>query len=157
MIGNAKVTYQLTDFISLGAGYNIGYANSVDAGTYKTENAEGTISYSGKIPLRVSIHKSTNTYTVIDRKDVSSGITVNSSIPIPITPKLSGNLTGTYDSYTFNPGSEKVKRYSAGLSFAREMRITTLTVGYTFNRNDSSINANDYTSNIFYIQARFVI
>jgi hypothetical protein len=156
-IGNAKITYLLTEVISLGAAYNLGYADSVDAGTYRTEKMEGSISYSGTIPLTVSIHKSTNTYTVIDRKDVSSGITVNSTIPIPITPKLSGILTGTYDSYTFDPGNEKVKRYSAGLSFAREMRITTLSVGYRFNRNDSSIDANDYTSNIVYIQARFAI
>jgi hypothetical protein len=157
MLGNAKITYQLTELISLGALYNLGYVDSVNAGTYKTEKAEGTISYNGKIPLTVSIHRTTDTYTVIDRKDESSGITVNSSIPIPVMPKLSGILTGMYDSYTFNPGNEKVRRYSAGISFAREMRITTLTIGYTFNRNNSSIDANDYTNNIVYIKARFAI
>lgn len=157
LLWSAKATYKLTDFISLVAGYNRGFEDSVDSGTYLTEKVEGTISYSGRIPLSVGIHKTRNTYKVIDRKDESSGLTVNSSIPIPIAPKLSGNITGTYDSYTFNPGNEDVKRYSASFFIAREMRITTLTLGYTFNHNDSSIDVNDYTSNIVYVQARFAI
>ena len=154
-----SVTTALSAPTPLSAGYN----GAVDFGTCKAETAQGTISYSGKIPFSVTVNKTTDTYIAVARKDQLSGITLSSSTPI--APKLTGSVTGSYTYLKSNIGNEsvsnsqneKANRYSAGVSLAYEMRITTLTLGYTFNHNNSTIFTNEYTNNIVYVQAKFSI
>lgn len=156
-IWNIQANYLLSEFITLSAVYSTSFLDSVNLGTYKSKKTAGTLSYNGKIPIKLTVFKSIGTYTSVDREDRSSGINIDSSIPIPITPELSGTLTGSYSSFTFLPQDEKVKRYRLGLSFGYALRITTVTFGYTHNWNNSTVDENDYKNNIIWAQARFTI
>lgn len=152
--------YQLTNLISLSGGYSKGFSDSVNQGTYQNETTSGTISYSGKIPLSLTVYETTSKYLTTNRKDESKGITLGSSIPIYLTPKLTGNLSFNYstlevDTPDQSANKEEIDRYTAGLSLSYEMKITTLSIGYTWNWNDSNINTSDYKNNIVWVQARF--
>src|SRR5208337_2003592 len=110
-VWNAAATYKLTEKITLGAGYSENYSYSVNSGTYKSEMEQGSIGYSGKIPLSLSLFRTTDTYNDLDRKDRSTGATLSSSAPI--TSKIKGRLSGTFQDLKFvNPGTETAKRYS---------------------------------------------
>jgi uncharacterized protein (PEP-CTERM system associated) len=155
-IGSAAVAYKLTNFLSLLAGYDVNYNYSVDSGTYKEEKEHGTISYLGKIPVSVDIFHKIDTYRELNRRDRWQGVNLSSSIPI--TPKITGRLTGMFEDFKFNEvETENGKRYSLDAAVDYAIKITTLTLGYTYNRNDSSIPSNEYVNNIVYIQARFTI
>jgi len=154
-IWNIQAQYSLTDFISLGAGYSESFMDSVNIGTYKTKTATASISRQGNIPITLSGFKTINTYLSEDREDRLIGVTLNSSLPV--TPKITIRWVGTYTDYEFLPEGEKVKRLGIGLSSDYALRITTITLGYTYNWNNSTIDAHDYKNNIIWAQARFTI
>lgn len=157
-IWDARAKYQLTPSISLSVGHSLGFTNSVNLGTYKTERTDGSIHYAGQIPLDLTVFQSTGKYNEIARKDETTGVTVGAGLPI--SPRLNARLTGTLATSEHSVPDEAVTkedidRYSVGLSLAYEMKITTLSIGYTWNWNDSTINNNDYKNNIVWVQARF--
>jgi hypothetical protein len=154
---NARANYLLTELISLSAFYSQSYGDSVNEGPFVEERIGGTFSYNGRVPINITVHNTESDYELIDRRDKSTGVIIDSTIPIPITPKLSGTLSGKYSSFEFLPEDEEVDRYSVRLSFNYQLRITTINLGYTFNYSDSNINGNDYKNNIVWIQARFTL
>jgi hypothetical protein len=154
---DARANYLLTELISLSAFYSQSYGDSVNEGPFVTERIGGTFSYNGKVPVNITVHNTESDYELMDRIDKSTGVIIDSTIPIPITPKLSGTLSGSYSSFEFLPEDEEVDRYSVRLSFNYQLRITTINLGYTFNYSDSNINGNDYKNNIVWIQARFTL
>lgn len=148
----------MANTLSLGAGYSESLSESVNLGAYKRRSTTGTISYHGTIPLNLAVSKTINKYSAVDREDRSTGVSLGSRIPFFIvTPKLSGGVTGNYNNSEFFPEGEKVKRYGLRLSLDYDMRITTASLGYTYNWSDSSFNSNDYKNNIIWVQARFTI
>lgn len=152
-IWDIQAKYLLTDLLSLGAGYSERFFDSVDMGTYKRKAVFGNIGYSGKIPITLTAFRNIDTYPTVKREDRGTGVTINSHVPI--TPRVTGNLIGSYTYYTFLPENEKVHRYGAGLSLDYALRITTISIGYTYNLNNSTVDKNDYTNNIVWLQAKF--
>jgi uncharacterized protein (PEP-CTERM system associated) len=155
-IWNVYAKYLVSDFISLGAGYSENFFDSVNLGTYKSRSLNGSIAYTGKIPLNLTVFRNINKYEPVDREDRSTGLTLTSSIPL--TPKITGKLVGNYTYYKFLKylPEEKVKRYGLGLSFDYALRITTVSAGYTYNWNNSTVDSRDYRNNIVWLQGRFV-
>ncbi len=130
--------------------------DSVTFGVFKSEGVSGNIYYNGKITANLGVFRNIDTFETTNREDESTGITLDSRIPV--MPKMTGNITGSYAHFKFLAESEeKVDRYGIGLSFDYTLRITVLTLGYTYNQNDSTDNLKDYKNNIIWIRATFTI
>ena len=156
-IENLQANYLLTSMITLGAGYSESFFDSVISGTYKSKSETGTINYNGRIPLNLTAFHTVKTYTTVDRVDRSSGVTLDSNIPFTITPNISGGVTGGYSKNKFFPEGEDMKRYRVRLSINYDLKVTTASLGYTFNWTDSDVNSRDFKNNVLWVQARFTI
>jgi len=152
---DASAQYQLTEAISFQVGYAQNFASSVDAGVSENKTVFASLTRQGPISLSLRGFNRTETYLDEDREDESSGVTATASYPI--TPNLTGRVTGLYTYYKFLPEEEKVNRYGAGISFDYAIRITTISFGYIHNLSDSTIEENDYRNNRFWVGARIAI
>ncbi|RNC67201.1 MAG: TIGR03016 family PEP-CTERM system-associated outer membrane protein [Desulfuromonadales bacterium] len=152
-IWNAQVSYLLTDRVSLSTTYSQSFANTVDQGTVKNRTVTGSVSYNGKIPVTLSAFATNGTYTQIDREDRSAGATI--ATRMPLTSAITVKLDGSYTKYQFRPDGEDTNRYSARAGFDYALAFTTIGFGYTYNLNDSTVDINDYTNNIVFVQANF--
>ena len=151
-VWNILAQYQVAKNISIGAGYAINFLDSVEHGTNESKSTTGTVSYTGKIPVNVTVFKKDDTYPSTDREDRSTGVTLGATIPI--TPKIDCRLNGVYTKYKFLPDDEKMDRYGLQLSFGYQLKRASFSLGYTYNYNDSNINNNDYKNNIVWAQMR---
>jgi uncharacterized protein (PEP-CTERM system associated) len=152
---NVDAKYAISELLSLSATYSQTFQDSVDVGPFRRRGGTGTISYTGKIPVSLNFFSNEDTYLEIDRKDNATGATIDCSFPI--TAKITAKAVGGYTYFKFLPQKEDVHRYGYGVSLDYAMKITTVTLGYTYNRNDSTVNENDYENNIVWLQARVVL
>jgi len=149
---DAGLNYKLSEALTFDASYKVDFVESVSTGTYKSKRYEGSLSYSKFITSTFRAFHSKAEYLEQDREDKSNGISLD--LTMPFTEKLSGTITGTYTKYTFKPEDRKDKRYGLRLALYYELKITTLSVGYTYNKNNSTDNSKEYTNNIIWAQAR---
>ncbi len=152
---DASAQYQITEAISFQVGYAQNFASSVDAGVNESETIFASLARQGTISLSLRGFKQDNTYIEQDREDKSSGVALSASYPI--TPNLTGSVTGLYTHYKFLPEEEKVNRYGAAVSFDYAMRIMTISLGYGHDRSDSNIDVHDYTDNRAWVQAKITL
>lgn len=152
---DAGIDYKLTGLLSVGAGYSVTFSESTSRGTYKRRELSAYMAYEGNTTSRLSLFKRTDKYVTIDREDRATGLSLDTSFPI--TPMLTGKITGLYTYYRFLPDEEKVHRYGARLSLDYTLKRTTLCAGYTYNKNNSTLDENDYENNIIWIQARITL
>jgi hypothetical protein len=150
---DANANYQITEAVSFKIGYARNFFSSVDAGTSKSETVFASLARQGTISLSLRAFKQNDTYIEQDREDEATGVAATASYPI--TPNLTGRVTGLYTYYKFLPENEKVHRYGAGLSLDYALRITTVSIGYAYNLNNSTVDNNDYTNNIVWVQTKF--
>ena len=151
-IWDANANYQITEAVSFKIGYAQNFATSVDAGTSKNETVFASIARQGTISLSLMAFNRNDTYLDEDREDESSGVTASASYPI--TPNLTGRVTGLYTYDKFLPEDEKVNRYGAGISFDYALRLMTISLGYSYDLSNSNIEINDYRNNRAWVQAR---
>jgi len=128
--------------------------DSIGGGLYRNEIFTVGLTYSGKITVSVTGFRDTSTYENINREDKSTGVNLNASIPL--TSQITTQLGGYYSYNEYRPDNEKVNRYGARLALDYAYSITTLTLGYAYNREDSNFAGQSYTNNIVWIGARFV-
>lgn len=128
--------------------------DSIGGGLYRNESISAGITYSGKITISASGFKNINTYMNINRENRSTGVNLTASVPL--TSRLTAQVSGLYSYNKYRPEEEKVNRYGARLAFDYAMKITTITIGYAFNRDDSNLASSDYTNNVVWLGARFV-
>lgn len=90
------------------------------------------------------------------RKDKALGVNVN--ISKTLTQKLDASLNGIWERQRFLPEDEKARRYSISgiLDYKFGKRITA-GIGYTFNSKNSNVDANDFHSNIIWVQSSFAL
>jgi len=153
LIWNAQANYRLTELFSVGVGYSRSFADSVYEGSVKSDNLNGSVSYSGVVPITVSGFMSKSNYIITGREDRSFGAIVTASVPM--SSRLTCGLDGTYTHYNFQPDNEKVDRYGFRIGIDYRIAIATLGIGYTWNLSDSSFPVRDYYNNILFAQAKF--
>jgi uncharacterized protein (PEP-CTERM system associated) len=131
------------------------YANSL--GLFKKNAASAGVFYSGNIPVAVTFTYEKDKYPEVTggRKDEWKGVNISTSKSL--TQKITGQLIGFYTNYKFLPEDESAKRYGVNVDLAYAFKIATLSLGYTYNRNNSNFDANDYSNNIVYLHARFIL
>jgi hypothetical protein len=161
-IWSIDAKYLLTEKVSVGAGYSQNFMNSVDQGTYKNDGAAAFITWQGSVPVTLRGFMQKSDYIIENREDKSTGVSLSGDIPL--TPKLTAKITGLYTYYKFspeegnvNPEEEKANRYGVGITFDYAIRITTISIGYIHDLNDSNIEQNDYRDNRFSVGARFTL
>jgi hypothetical protein len=155
VIWNASAEYRITELLSLRGAYSRDFTESVDEGSLRRTEGQVSIEYHGAYPIIVTAFDSRDVYLLINRQDDSTGVRADCNIPI--TSTMTAKILARYTHFKFLPEDERVNRYGAGLSLAYALRMTTVSVGYTYNRNISTVTSDDYTNNIIYIQVRFVI
>jgi len=128
--------------------------DSIGGGLYRNDSITAGLIYSGKITVNVSGFRNIIKYESIDRENRSTG--VNLGVTIPLTSRLSAQMSGLYSYNKYRPENETVNRYGARLNFDYTLKITTLTLGYAFNKDDSDVEGQDYTNNVVWISARFM-
>ncbi|MDH4099358.1 MAG: TIGR03016 family PEP-CTERM system-associated outer membrane protein [Nitrospirota bacterium] len=153
-----KADYQVSPLFLLSAGYSRNFSVSANVGGYKAQTTNAGITYTGKVPISLSVYETTRRYNTESRKDKEKGVTLSTSMPI--TPRLQGNVTGNYstsesEDATLAGNKEDVDRYSVTASLSYEFKITTVSLGYTWNWSDSNIDGNGYQNSIVWLQARF--
>ncbi len=152
---NVGAEYKLSEALALASNYTVYFVDSVRNGTYKSRTLEGSLTYSKFITTKITLRKSKSEYLNSSRLDKSRGIDVDFSMPL--TDRLTCSAAGSYTYFKFYPEGRKDKRYSARVSVDYEMRIATLSFGYTFNKNNSTDNTYDYDNNIVWVHARLSI
>jgi hypothetical protein len=152
MVWSASAKYLLSSLVTLTAGYSKDFTESVTLGAVKTESITSSIEYAGKIPSTITGFRNVYRYVLVDREDRETGAQVNWGIPI--SSRLQGGLLGRYAYYEFLPEGEKANRYSARGSIGYSLKVGELSAGYTYNRNDSGNDANDYVNNVIWAEAR---
>jgi len=153
IIWQAQANYLLKESLMLSAGYAENFADNVTLGTSKNSSSTASLSYNGRVQLRLSGHRTDSSYTDIVREDIFTGASFDSSLPL--TQRLTALWAGSYESYKYLPEREHGNRYSTKLSFEYQLKIMTVSLGYIFNANESSIDTNSYTNNIIFGQAKF--
>jgi opacity protein-like surface antigen len=153
-IWNVQGDYHLTEKLSFNCGYAVSFGNSVDQGAYKSYSGTAGIKYAVSLPLTIAFFHNESDYLQIirQRKDLSNG--VRADISLPITSRISLKIGGTYTHYKFLPEGERSDRYGAQTSIEYVMNKNTLSLGYTYNMNDSNFATNDYKDNIVFIEAK---
>ena len=154
-IWDANANYQITEAVSFKIGYALNFASSVDAGTSKNETMFASLTRQGTVSLSLRAFKQDDTYIEEDREDESTGVAASASYPI--TPSLTGRVTGLYTYDKFLPEDEKVNRYGAGISFDYALRLLTFSLGYSHDLSNSNYDFNDYRSNRAWVQARITL
>lgn len=153
-IWNAQANYTLTDRVKIGLGYSQSFSDSVDEGNVKNRTVTGSIGYDAKIPMSLSVFHTRAKYQLRDRQDESTGGVL--SFGLPLTPEITLRVDGTYSYLTFEPDSEKVDRYGVRTGFDYQLLPrATVGVGYTYNRENSNVDENDYSNNIAFLQAKY--
>jgi len=88
----------------------------------------------------------------INRTDDSYGGQLSGELPFNDKVGVTGLFGYTnFDRSGFE--AEEYDRYSTSFSFYYETRLGRISTGYIYNRNDSDLNSEDYTSNIGVINA----
>ncbi|ABB32256.1 hypothetical protein Gmet_2027 [Geobacter metallireducens GS-15] len=157
LIWNAQANYLLSDRLSLEAHYSRDFTDSVNQGAYKRDTYGGSIKYNHTIETTLGGFHTKSSYETVNREDTSTGATMTARIPLGAN--LAANLLGNYTHYKFSPDNvtpitEKTNRYSAQAGLDYTFRIMTMGLGYTWNFNDSNVEAHDYFNNIVWLQAK---
>jgi len=157
LIWNAQANYLLSDRLSLGANYSQDFTDSVNQGAVKRKTVGASVNYNHTIETALRGFYTTSTYETEVRKDTSTGAILTARIPLGAS--LAANLLGSYTHYKFSPDiitpvTEKVNRYSAQAGLDYTLRLLTLGLGYTWNFNDSNVDASNYRNNIVWLQGK---
>jgi outer membrane protein assembly factor BamA len=154
MIWNATATYNLSERLSLAGGFSQSFKDSVNEGATRTRAITGAISYDAKIPVTLSVFHSREDYDQSNRQDDTTGGVL--SFGLPLTPDLTLRVDGTYSYLTFDPDDEKIDRYGFRTGFEYQIiPKATVGVGYTYNRENSNVDENDYSNNIAFVVAKY--
>lgn len=147
-----RMDYQLSRTLSLALAYQEDINASVDDGAREQKKYTFSLGYEERISAWLELFSRSEDYLELERQDDVVGGSLGAEIPLSDKFGVGSLLSFTdYDKDYLNY-SEQYQRYGVRLSLYRELRLGRISVGYTYNRNDSDIKLQDYTNNIFYVQ-----
>ncbi len=135
--------------------YSQGFEESVDLGTYRTREGSVSLRYSNRSEVSLLLFHRISDYTLTDREDREKGLTLE--LAIPLSDRVTTRVLATYSRLRFLPEGERVNRYGIRGGLEYSMRVATLTLGYTYNRNDSDIPENEYRNSIGWLELRITL
>lgn len=144
-----QADYQISSAFSVGAAYQEDISASVEDGARERQKSSAYLAYADRSKLRLTVFQTRDDYLELDRKDDGRGATLDGDVPITNKKGIAWLLS--YTDYE-EGGGEEYQRYGGRLEFYHQLRLGRLSVGYTYNRNDSDIPSEDYDNNIVFAQ-----
>ncbi|WP_432821240.1 TIGR03016 family PEP-CTERM system-associated outer membrane protein [Trichloromonas sp.] len=144
-----RADYQLSRTVSVGTSYQEDISDSVENGAREQKRYSAYYSYADRAKASLTLFKSRDDYIEIQRQDDSMGAVLAGELPITNKKGVAWSLN--YTDYE-KAETEDYDRYGARVEFYHDMRLGRFALGYTWNRNDSDIQDNNYTSNIIFAQ-----
>ena len=145
----AQADYQMTRVWSAGFVYQDDISASVDDGARDQQKYSAYFAYADRSKIKITFFTTRDDYLEIDRLDESWGGTVNGEVPI--TNKKGITWLANYTD--FSEGHiQDYQRYGGRIELYQQMRLGRMSLGYTYNRNNSDIADNDYINNIVLIK-----
>jgi hypothetical protein len=144
------VNYQLTEALELFGSYDQSFSPSATEGTRESRSAALGLDYKkNQATAHAEIYMEQSDYLSSNREDDALGTRFD--ITLPLTSVFSTTFDGEFERAEFEraSGSQEVDRYTFGASLGFEYRRFLASLGYRYNHNDSDINTNDYTNNVF--------
>ncbi|MDY0269708.1 TIGR03016 family PEP-CTERM system-associated outer membrane protein [Trichloromonas sp.] len=144
-----QADYQISSVLSVGAAYEEDISASVEDGARERQEVSAYLAYANRSKVRLTVFQSREDYLEIDRQDDGMGATLDGDVPITNKKGIAWLL-----SYTdYEEGDlEEYQRYGGRLEFYHQLRLGRLSLGYTYNRNDSDMPSEDYDNNIVFAQ-----
>ena len=144
-----QADYQISTTFSAGAAYQEDISASVEDGARERKKTSAYLAYAGRSTVRLTVFRTRDDYLEINRRDVGMGATLDGDVPITNKKGIAWLLSYTdYEEGNY----EEYQRYGGRLEFYHQLRLGRLSLGYTYNRNDSDIPSEDYDNNIIFAQ-----
>lgn len=128
---------------------------TVDDGLSKRQRLEAAFTYKERFPTELLFFAEKQQFQIKDREDRSIGSTLQ--VTIPISHRLSADITGDATSYRFQPEDENAFEYAVGLAASYRFKIGTLSGGYRYRARNSDADQNDYQNNLVFIELLLTI
>ncbi|MGE4559153.1 MAG: TIGR03016 family PEP-CTERM system-associated outer membrane protein [Desulfobulbus sp.] len=144
-----QADYQISTTFTAGAAYREDISASVEDGARERKMSSAYLAYADRTSVRLTVFQTRDDYLEIDRRDDGLGGTLNGDIPI--TNKQGVTWLLSYTDYE-EGDLEEYQRYGGRLEFYHQLRLGRLSLGYTYNHNDSDIPSEDYDNNIIFAQ-----
>jgi len=154
-IWDISMDYQFSSAFQAGIAYLKDYTVSVEDGPSKRDKSSLFLAYQERFSMKASVFVSNDEFVEINREDESYGGDLGGVFPFTDKYGLDWQLRYTSWERT-GIDAEEYDRYGARLAFYYDVKWGRLSLGYTYNRNDSDIEENDYTNNIIYLQANLI-
>jgi len=149
---DVRADYVLSSSLKTGITYNLGYSVSVEDGPSEQRKLSAYLGYDDRIQVMLSAFRTEEKYVEIDREDDSFGGALDGSVPFTDKYGLTWGLHYTnYDESGLE--AQHYDRYRTRLAFYYNLRMGQLSAGWTWTRNESDLDEEDYTNNILYLQA----
>ncbi len=147
-----SMDYQLSRTLSLALAYQEDISGSVEDGAQDRQEYTFALGYSDRITAQLDLFSRTDDYVEQNRQDDAVGGSL--SAEVPFSDKFGMSTLIRYTDYDEDAPdySEQYQRYGFQFALFRELRLGRISLGYTYNRNDSDQRDEDYTNNIIYAQ-----
>jgi len=147
-----RMDYQLSRTLSLALAYQEDITASVEDGAQDRQEYTFALGYSDRISVQFDLFTRTDDYVEQNRQDDATGGSL--SAEVPFDDKFGMNTLIRYTDYDEDSPeySEQYQRYGFRFALYRELRQGRISLGYTYNRNDSDQRNEDYTNNIIHAQ-----
>lgn len=147
-----RMDYQLSRIFNLALAYAEDINASVEEGAREQKKCTFSLGYTDRISAGFELFSRTEEYLELDRQDDAIGGSLNAEIPL--SNKFGVGCLLSYTDYEedYPQDSDEYQRYGARFSLYRELRLGRISVGYTYNENDSDTIRDNYTNNIVFAQ-----
>jgi len=144
-----QADYQISTTFTAGAAYREDISASVEDGARERMKTSAYVAYADRSKVRLTVFGTRDDYLEINRRDIGMGATLDGDVPITNKKGIAWLLSYTdYEEGNY----EEYQRYGGRLEFYHQLRLGRLSLGYTYNRNDSDIPSEDYDNNIVFAQ-----
>ncbi|WP_282756065.1 TIGR03016 family PEP-CTERM system-associated outer membrane protein [Desulfuromonas thiophila] len=145
----AQLDYELSRTLTCGLSYREDVSASVEEGARQRREEALYLSYSDRARWMLQLFRHRDDYLELNRRDDAIGVSFSGDVPLTLKQGVTWQLELT----DYEEGDlETYLRYGARLELYHQLRLGRLSLGYTFNRNDSDLREQDYDNNIAYLQ-----
>lgn len=148
--------YALSETVQTRLEYSNDFTPSVNRGVSLNEEARFILTYSHRFIISTEIFATQTEYEEENSKDEGAGARI--SCVWPLGRSFSVHVRGDYAEYTYleqGLPDENVDRYGFGTGVNVTFNHLTIGLNYTYRRNESTVDPNDYTNNIVLFEFRW--
>ncbi len=144
-----NLKYRIFEALSLETEYEQRFQNSSTDGVAEYQSAIFSVIYAkNSLAANIDFYWNEFDYVLTPQDDERTGVRLGCSIPL--TKVFTANLNSGYEKGRFKDVTdEDVDRYILGAGVDYEYRRILASLGYSYRKNNSDLDGNDYTNNIY--------